>query len=86
MKPEVEWGQPGEASHGGGGGPKYVDFANHLRQRPGEWAKLPGGPHHRTMTTYINSGKSASFQGPFEATSRTGGVIWIRYTGDDDVA
>lgn len=63
--------------------PKYADFAEALRNNPGEWAEHPyqsDSQNSRGKCVYrINKGLAAAFRDPGYQASERNGVIYVRY-------
>lgn len=89
---DIVWEQPPEelVQRSGRGPGHYVEFALALRERPNEWALLPGlrNGNPRTESSgkgtaqNIRRGKVHGFnRGEYEAVS-TGGKVWVRFTGE----
>jgi hypothetical protein len=80
-QPKVEFGELPPKAHDGGRRRKYMDVAEALRARPGEWAKfIPDARPDAFVNAVRQGGLSAFRVGEFEAKLRDG-QAWVRYIG-----
>lgn len=89
MTDEIVWEEPPQAKSGRAEAGKYVSLLAPLRDRPGQWAKLPGF-YGLGITTRINKGLvSGIVAGDYQATARpvsgskpTQYAVWVRFIGE----
>lgn len=89
-KARLEWSEPPPDKRGG---PQaaWQEVWRELRQRPGEWAKLPGA-YTAAVQNQIKRGQYAgTVAGEFECTARRAEAhgtrryyLWVRYVGVPD--
>lgn len=82
----IEWADPPAAQ----GSPltrrEQCEFAEQLRDRPGNWAVLPTNGSSvavRALASRINRQKQSAFGEGFEAVTRSG-TVYVRFIGEQE--
>ena len=84
---KLEWGEPPPDKRGG---PRvfWQDVWRELRERPGQWAKLPGTYNTATQNQIQRGLYAGTVRGEFECTARRAEgdarryELWVRYVGN----